>query len=153
MITASGSVALLIPPSISAIIYGAVTGVSVGALFMAGLGAGILYGVVYLIYCYWYARKSGVPVDERASFQDKIKATKEASWALGIPIIILGGIYLGIFTPTEASGIAAVYAIFVSMFIYKEMDLKKLYKTCIVSAESTAQVMILLAAARSLAGY
>ncbi|MEL7564478.1 MAG: TRAP transporter large permease [Dehalobacterium sp.] len=147
LITASGSVALLIPPSISAIIYGAVTGVSVGALFMAGLGAGILYGFVYLIYCYWYARKAGVPVDQKATFSDKMKATKEASWALGIPAIIMGGIYLGVFTPTEASGIAAVYAIFVSMFIYKEMDLKSLFKTCIVSAESTAQVMILLAAA------
>lgn len=147
LITASGSVALLIPPSISAIIYGAVTGVSVGALFMAGLGAGILYGIVYFLYCYWYARKAGVPVDKKASYAEKWRATKEASWALGIPAIIMGGIYLGIFTPTEASGIAAVYAIFVSMFIYKEMDLKSLFKTCIISAEATAQVMILLAAA------
>ncbi|MEW6622777.1 MAG: TRAP transporter large permease [Bacillota bacterium] len=147
LIAASGSVALLIPPSISAIIYGAVTGVSVGALFMAGLGAGIVYGVAYLVYCYWYAHKTGVPVDQKATISDKIQATKEASWALGIPVIILGGIYLGIFTPTEASGIAAVYAIIIAMFVYKELNLRQLFRTCAVSAQSTAQLMILLAAA------
>jgi len=152
LITSSGSVALLIPPSISAIVYGSVTGASVGALFMAGLGAGIIYGLFYLVYCYWFARKTGVPVSEKMPWSEKWKITKEAAWALGVPVIIMGGIYAGIFTPTEASGISAIYAVLVSMFIYKEMDLKTLWKTCVVSAESTAQTMILLAAA-SLFGY
>lgn len=152
LIASSGSVALLIPPSISAIVYGSVTGASVGALFMAGLGAGIIYGLLYQIYCYWYARKADIPVSEKTSWAEKWKITKEAAWALGVPIIIVGGIYAGIFTPTEASGISAIYAILVSMFIYREMDLKSLWKTCVVSAESTAQTMILLAAA-SLFGY
>ncbi|RRD65995.1 TRAP transporter large permease [Fretibacterium sp. OH1220_COT-178] len=147
LITSSGSVALLIPPSISAIIYGAVTGASVGALFMAGVGAGLLYGLLYLLYSVWYAHKKGIYQDQKTSWKERVKATKEAAWALGIPIIIMGGIYGGIFTPTEASGVSAVYAILVSMFVYKEMDLKKLVKTCIDSAETTAQVMMLLAAA------
>lgn len=147
LITSSGSVALLIPPSISAIIYGAVTGASVGALFMAGIGAGLLYGVFYLLYSMRYAMKYNIPQSPKTSWKERGKATREAAWALGIPIIIMGGIYAGVFTPTEASGVAAVYAIIISMFVYKEMDWKKLIKTCIDSAETTAQVMMLLAAA------
>ncbi|GHV33422.1 C4-dicarboxylate ABC transporter permease [Synergistales bacterium] len=147
LITSSGSVALLIPPSISAIIYGAVTGESVGALFMAGIGAGVLYGALYLLYCLWYARKNKIPRDRKATWNERWKATKSAAWALGIPVIIMGGIYFGVFTPTEASGISAVYAILIAMFIYKEMDFKGLIKTCVDSAETTAQVMMLLAAA------
>ena len=152
LITSSGSVALLIPPSISAIIYGASTGVSVGALFMAGVGAGVLYGIFFIIYCYWYAKKNNIPREPKAPWSRRLKATKEAAWALGIPIIIMGGIYAGVFTPTEASGVSAIYAIIIAMFIYREMDFKSLIKTCIDSAETTAQVMMLLAAA-SLFGY
>ncbi|MDL2271494.1 TRAP transporter large permease [Desulfovibrio sp. OttesenSCG-928-I05] len=152
LITSSGSVALLIPPSISAIIYGAATGASVGALFMAGIGAGVLYGLFFVLYCYWYAKKNNIPREEKSSWPSRIKATKEAAWALGIPVIIMGGIYAGIFTPTEASGVSAIYAIFIAMFIYKELNFKDLIKTCIDSAETTAQVMMLLAAA-SLFGY
>jgi len=152
LITSSGSVALLIPPSISAIVYGSVTGVSVGALFMAGFGAGILYGIFYLVYCYVYAKKHDVMKAEKVSAKGRLKATKEAAWALGVPVIIIGGIYAGIFTPTEAAGVSAVYAIIVSLFIYREMNLKQLWKCCVDSAASTAQVMILLAAA-SVFGY
>jgi C4-dicarboxylate transporter DctM subunit len=147
LITSSGSVALLIPPSISAIIYGAVTGESVGALFMAGIGAGLLYGGIYLLYCLWYSWKHKIPKDRKFTWGERWKATKAASWALGIPVIILGGIYFGVFTPTEASGISAVYAILIAMFVYREMDFKGLIKTCVDSAETTAQVMMLLAAA------
>lgn len=147
LITSSGSVALLIPPSISAIVYGAVTGVSVGSLFMAGFGAGIIYGLAFLIYSYYYAVKNNVPAGERSSLKEIWKATKDASWALGIPIIIMGGIYFGIFTPTEASGIAAAYAIFIGLFVYKELTWKELFRVSVQSAASTAQVMILLAGA------
>lgn len=147
LITSSGSVALLIPPSISAIIYGAVTGASVGALFMAGVGAGLMYGLVYLIYSMWYAHKHKIPQAKKTTWKERGRATKDAAWALGIPVIIMGGIYAGIFTPTEASGVSAVYAIIISMFVYREMDWKGLVKTCVDSAETTAQVMMLLAAA------
>lgn len=152
LITASGSVALLIPPSISAIVYASVTGVSVGALFMAGLGAGIVYGAAYMVYIWFYCRKHDVPTEKRATMKEILHSTRRAGWALGIPVIIIGGIYTGIFTPTESAGVAAVYAMFIALFIYKEMDLKDLYKVAIDSAISTSQVMLLLAGA-SIFGY
>ena len=173
LITSSGSVALLIPPSISAIVYCSVTGASVGALFMAGLGAGLLYGICFLLYCIWYAKKHkatprnifddsaqissvrcchNIPKAPKTSGRERWKITKDAAWALGVPVIIIGGIYAGIFTPTEAAGVSAVYAIIVSLFIYKEMTLKQLWECCVASAGTTAQVMILLAAASAF-GY
>lgn len=152
LITSSGSVALLIPPSISAIVYAAVTGASVGALFMAGLGAGIVYGLFYMIYIYFYCRKHAVPVEEKSTKKEIWQSAKNAGWALGVPIIIIGGIYTGIFTPTESAAIAAVYAIFIALFVYREMDLKTLYKVSIDSAISTSQIMLLLAGA-SIFGY
>ncbi|MEW9124192.1 MAG: TRAP transporter large permease subunit [Thermotaleaceae bacterium] len=149
LITSSGSVALLIPPSITLIIYATATGTSVGELFMAGIGAGIVYGIATIIYIFYYSRKHDLPVDERSSMREIIQNTKEAVWSLAVPIIILGGIYSGIFTPTEAAGISAVYAIFVGMFIYKEIDLKKLYDCCVQSAITCAQVLILVAGAQA----
>ena len=151
LITSSGSVALLIPPSISAIVYCSVTGASVGSLFMAGFGAGIIYGLCFLVYCYFYARKHNIPRSEKVSGRERWKITKDALWALGVPIIIIGGIYSGLFTPTESAGVSAVYAILVSLFIYKEMTLKQLWQCCVNTAGTTAQVMILLAAASAFA--
>lgn len=152
LITASGSVALLIPPSISAIVYAAVTGASVGALFMAGLGAGIVYGLAYIVYIYFHVRKTNVPTEERSSLKDILISARRAGWALGIPVIIIGGIYTGIFTPTESAAVAAVYAIIIALFVYKEMSFKDLYKITIDSAVSTSQIMLLLAGA-SIFGY
>ena len=149
LITSSGSVALLIPPSITLIIYATATGTSVGELFMAGIGAGIVYGVGTICYILYYARKHNLPVDEKSSMKEIIKNTKDAVWSLAVPVIILGGIYSGIFTPTEAAGISAVYAIFVGMFVYKEINLKKLYDVCVQSAVTCAQVLILVAGAQA----
>ncbi|NLG87218.1 MAG: TRAP transporter large permease subunit [Firmicutes bacterium] len=147
LIAASGSVALIIPPSLTLIVYGAATGTSVGALFIGGIGAGIIYGLAFLIYCYLYAVKHDLPRGEKSSFREIIQVTKEAIWALGIPIIILGGIYAGVFTPTEAAGVSVVYAIFVSMFIYKELTWKQLLAICLSSAQTIAEVMVLVACA------
>lgn len=147
LVTASGSVAILIPPSITLIVYGTTTGASIGALFMAGIGAGVVYGLAMLAYCYYYAVKNNLPVSEPSSLSDIYKSTKEAIWALGVPIIILGGIYCGVFTPAEAAGVSVVYAIFVSTFIYRELDLKDLYEVSIKSAATSANVMLLCAGA------
>lgn len=149
LITSSGSVALLIPPSITLIIYATATGTSVGELFMAGIGAGIVYGLATMLYVFFYARKHKLPVDEKSTFKEIAENTKEAAWSLAVPIIILGGIYFGIFTPTEAAGISAIYAIIVGMFIYKEIDLKGLYDVCVRSAITCAQVLVLVAAAQA----
>lgn len=148
LLASAGAVSLIIPPSITLIIFGSVTGVSVGSLFIAGIGAGLIYGLSSIIYIYFYAKKNKLPKDKRSSFKELLTSTLNAFWALMIPVIILGGIYSGTFTPTEAAGISAVYALFVSMVIYREMDLKKLYRTLVDSAITTAQVLVLVAAAQ-----
>ncbi|NLJ33385.1 MAG: TRAP transporter large permease [Firmicutes bacterium] len=147
LVAASGSVALIIPPSITLIVYGAATGTSVGALFIGGIGAGIMYGLVFLAYCYYYAVKNKLPRGPKPSFREIVAVTKEAIWALGVPIIILGGIYAGVFTPTEAAGVSVVYAIFVSMFIYKELTWKQLLDICKSSAKTIGEIMVLVACA------
>lgn len=147
LITSSSAVAVIIPPSIGMIVYGSVTGTSVGDLFMAGLGPGILFGGIFMLYSVYHARKHKIEVLARSSLREVWGAFKDAGWALGIPVLILGGIYGGFFTPTEAAAVASVYAIFVSLFIYKDLDLKGLWDETYESAIGTAQVMILLAAA------
>lgn len=147
LITATPAIAVIIPPSIGMIIYGTVTGVSIGDLFIGGVGPGIVWGVVTMAYCYIYARRKKVPVKEPATLKELFTALKDAGWALGVPAIIIGGIYGGIFTPTESAVVAAIYAIVVSLFIYKEMDFKGLMEQSIDSAVGTAQIMVLLAAA------
>ena len=103
------------------------------------------------MYIYIYARRHHIPKENKASWADKGRATLEALWALGVPIIIIGGIYSGICTPTEASGLSCVYALLVSVFIYKEMDLKLFFETVTASIKTTAQTMILMAAASAFA--
>ncbi|MEQ6390635.1 TRAP transporter large permease [Bacillaceae bacterium S4-13-58] len=148
LLASAGAISLIIPPSITLIIFGSVTGVSVGSLFIAGIGAGLIYGLSSILYIYFYAKKNNLPKDKRATFKELLTSTSSAFWALLIPVIILGGIYSGTFTPTEAAGISAVYALFVSMVIYREMDLKKLYRTLVDSAVTSAQVLVLVAAAQ-----
>ena len=151
LITASGSVALLIPPSITAIMYATMTGASVGELFIAGLGAGLIYGLCYMVYIFIYVRRYNIPAGEKTTLRQKLIATKNAGWALGVPVIILGGIYSGICTPTEASGLSTVYSLIVSILIYREMDWKNFMATLTASVKTTAQTMMLLCAASAFA--
>ena len=152
LITSAGAVAIIIPPSITFIIYGATTGVSIASLFAAGLGAGIVFGVMIMVYSYYYAINHNVVVSKRASKNEVIKAAKDASWSLGVPIIIVGGISFGVFTPTEAAGVSVIYAYLVCMFIYKELSYAKLLTAIKTSAETIGQLMILLGSA-SLFGW
>lgn len=147
LVTSSASIALLIPPSLTMIVYGAVTGASVGELFIAGFGAGLIFAIPFLIYSYLYARKKRIRLEQRTSWHEKVKAFKEASWGLGVPVIIIGGIYGGIFTPTEAAAVSAVYAIFVGAFIYRELTWKDLYQLGIESGQTTALIMVMIAGA------
>ncbi|MGM8211911.1 TRAP transporter large permease [Virgibacillus sp. W0430] len=150
LLASSGAVSLIIPPSITLIIYGSVTGVSVGSLFIAGIGAGALFGISSIVYIYLYAKRNQIPKDKKATKREVLETTRKAGWALLIPIIILGGIYSGMFTPTEAAGVSAVYALIISFFVYREMTFKKFYKICVESAVTTAQVLVLVAAAQVL---
>ncbi|MBF7084745.1 TRAP transporter large permease subunit [Desulfallas sp. Bu1-1] len=147
IVTSAACIAILIPPSITMIVYAATTGTSVGSLFMAGIGPGLLLGAIFIAYAVWYARKNNI----RSTFQvapgQVWIALKDSSWAIGVPVIIIGGIYSGVFTPTESATVAAVYAMLVGLFIYKELSWKELYEVCVSSALTTAQIMFLVAAA------
>lgn len=153
LIVASGSLGIIIPPSIVMIVYAAVTGVSVGALFIAGIGAGIVYGLAFMAYCYYYAWRHDVPKRNPATLSEVWEGLKEASWGLGVPVLILGGIYGGVFTPTEAAAVSVVYSLAVSTLVYREKTLSEWIEALSMAATTTAQVMIILASAGVLAWY
>jgi C4-dicarboxylate transporter DctM subunit len=147
VVTCSALLGMIIPPSNAMIVYGSVSKVSVGALFMAGVGAGIVFAINYAIYCYFYAKKKKIPLQPRATWKEIKAAGRDALWGLGIPVIILGGIYSGIFTPTESAAVAVAYAMFVTRFIYKELSFKDIWKIGLDSATITARVLIMVAGA------
>lgn len=151
LITSSAACALIIPPSIGMVVYGTVTGVSVGDMFIAGIIPGIIFGLVFAAYTKIYAHRDNLMPAPKASRKEVWVALKRSIWALGCPVIIIGGIYSGTFTPTESSAIAAAYAIIVAMLVYREMDFKKLIKTAYESAVGVAQIMILIAGATVMA--
>jgi len=153
LIIASGSLGIIIPPSVVMIVYGAVTGVSVGALFMAGVGAGLVYGLAFILYAVYHAWKNDIPRSQAPSWCELWAGLREASWGLGVPVVILGGIYGGIFTPTEAAAVSVIYAFFVSIVVYREKTFGELMHAAMNSAATTAQVMIILASAGVLAWY
>lgn len=153
VIVASGSLGIIIPPSIVMIVYAAVTGVSVGALFIAGVGAGIVYGLCFIFYSVYYAWRHDVPRGEVPPWHSIWRAITDASWGLGVPVLVLGGIYAGIFTPTEAAAVSVVYALFVATVIYREKSLSEIWSSVLESASATAQIMIILAAASVLSWY
>jgi C4-dicarboxylate transporter DctM subunit len=147
LVCSASSIAIIIPPSITMIVYGSVTGASVGGLFMAGVGPGILMGILMMIYCYFYARKRNIRMIVQYNREEKRKMLLESTWAMGVPVIIIGGIYGGVFTPTESATVSAVYAIIVSLWVYKAMNFKDLLAVCVDSAVTTAQVLMLVSAA------
>lgn len=148
LVACAGSIGVIIPPSIPMVIYGVSTGVSVSTLFMAGFLPGILVGISLIIVCYFVSRKNGWKGEEkRYTAKEKLAAIWDAKWALINPLIILGGIYAGIFTPTEAAAIAAVYAFICGMFIHKELNLKQLYDTITNSSLTTGTILIIVGCA------
>lgn len=118
---AGGTVGVLIPPSIPMVIYGVIASASIGQLFLAGIIPGVLVGLSLMLVSYLHARKNNYGISERKSFKEVAAAFRGAIWALLMPVIILGGIYSGLFTPTEASAVAVVYGFLVGVFIYKEI--------------------------------
>lgn len=150
LVVAAAEVALLIPPSISAIVYGVLTGTSIGALFLGGIIPGVMMGLLYMAYTWWWAKKHGVPRIPRATFGEVVTATREALWPLGLPVVIIGGIYTGVLTPTEAAAAGIAYAFFVEMFIYKSIKFKDLYGVALKTGTTTAIVFIILAASEAL---
>ncbi len=128
LITSSGAVAVIIPPSISMILYAMTAQVSAIKLFTAGILPSLLIGIVDAVYVLIYARIKMVPLSAPARWKNIWASTKEASWAIGTIVVIFGGIYGGVFTPTEAAGVAVVYSLFVAMFVYREVGLRELWQ-------------------------
>src|SRR5699024_29877 len=122
LIASSAETALLIPPSITLIIYAWMTGTSVVDLFMSGLVIGLVLGIAFAIYTGLVARRTGVTGAERLPWPERFRTLGKASWALGMPIIIMGGIYSGALTPTNAAAVSVLYAILVEMVIYRSMN-------------------------------
>lgn len=148
LMSASGAIGIIIPPSIAFVVYASISDVSVGALFVGGIIPGILIGIAYS-YAAIFASRNNTSIIQKPKATNKEIwiAFKEAFWGLLTPVIILGGIYGGVFTPTEAAGVAVVYGLIVGLFIYKEIDLKNLWKIFIDSAISSGTVMYIIACA------
>ena len=148
LIACAGSIGVIIPPSIPMVIYGVSTSTSISGLFMAGFMPGILIGLVLIAWCYYYCKKQGWKGDsEPFSMKRALRATWEATWALINPVIILGGIYCGIFTPTEAAAVAAVYAFVCGVFIHKELGRHNLVSTIANACSTNGTTMVILGCA------
>lgn len=141
----AGTLGILIPPSIVMVVYAAATEQSVGKLFMAGVIPGVMLGLVLMIAIYIVARIKKLPALPRASFREWLRAAREAFWGLLLMVIILGGIYTGMFTPTEAAAVAAVYAGFVALFVYKDLSIRECPKVLLESGKLTIMLMFIIA--------
>jgi TRAP-type transport system large permease protein len=147
LIASASIIAPVIPPSIAFVIFGVAGGVSISKLFMAGIVPGLMLGAVLWLTWWWLVRKERVPTAPRQSRAQVVRAMREASWALVMPVIVVVGLKFGVFTPTEAAVVAAVYALLVSLFVYRELRWRDLLPLFIASARTSAVVMFLVAAA------
>ena len=148
IVAAAGALGVMIPPSNPFVVYGIAAQVSIGDLFISGIIPGILCGLVLMAYSYFHSKKMGWKGDaEERSGKKLALAAWDAKWALMVPVIVLGGIYGGFMTPTEAAAVAAFYGIIVGVFIYREIDVKKLCKCSVSAAETSATIILLMAMA------
>ena len=152
-IATAGSLGILIPPSIVLIVYGVTAEVSIGKLFMAGVIPGLMLGAMLMFVTYIGARRLGFEKTEPQPIKVRLKKMKDASWGLFTIVLVIGGIYGGIFTPTEAAAVACVWAFIVSVFIYKDIKLSKIYITALESAKTTAMIMFIIANAMLFAHF
>jgi len=147
-VAAAGTVGQVIPPSVPMVTFCVLGGCSVGTLFMAGILPGILMGVVMMVISYIYAVKHKiVPVREKKTLKEILHVLVDSIWAILMPVIILGGIYSGIFTPTESAAVAVIYGILVGAFVYRDLKLKDIVKILNDSAAGTAVIMLIMATA------
>ncbi|MBW1973829.1 MAG: TRAP transporter large permease [Deltaproteobacteria bacterium] len=147
IVAASGTMGIMIPPSIALILYGIITDQSIPRLFLAGVLPGCLEGFLYIIWIIYYSKKKGYGGEERKSFGEMVKAVGKALPALSLPVIVLGGIYSGIVTVTEAAALAAVASIFISLVIYREIKPSQVIRLMGESMKSAGMIMFIIASA------
>jgi C4-dicarboxylate transporter, DctM subunit len=147
LIASSGAIAVVIPPSIAMILYAVSAEQSAVQLFTAGILPSLLIGVVDAAFVMIYARVKGVPLGTKARWETIWKTSKDASWSLGTLAVIFGGIYGGVFTPTEAAGVAVIYSLFVTMVIYREVDIFRFWKILVDSAFLISQILLIVTSA------
>lgn len=144
VITTSGALGILIPPSIVMVMYAVATNTSVGALFIAGIIPGLFLAGMLGLTTWWRARKFKYPRQPVASWRERLRTFREAIWGLFLIIVVIGGIYSGVFTPTEAAAMSAVYAFFVAVFVYKDMTLKQVPRVLLDSANMSAMLLYII---------
>lgn len=148
LIASSGSLGVIIPPSIPMVIYATSANVSVSKMFMAGVIPGLMIGIALIVYAWWQSKKDGQkPGDYRPGAHEMWAVLNDAKWALLVPVIILGGIYGGVFTPTEAAAVGVMYGFIVGAFVYKELKLKDIYDVFAGSALTSATIMLIVGTA------
>lgn len=150
LLAAAGTIGVIIPPSIPFVTYGITMNVSIGDLFLSGFGPGILMGLALMAYCYWFAKKRGYGQTTRPTLRGFISALGGAIWGLLMPVIILGGIYGGVFTPTEAAAVACVYGLFAGMVIYRELKLRDIPRLLAEAGTTSAMVLLIIGAATAM---
>ncbi|QCD44539.1 TRAP transporter large permease [Campylobacter mucosalis] len=144
-ISTAGSLGILIPPSVVMIVYGVTAEVSIAKLFMAGVVPGLMLGAMMIVQTYFGAKRLGFKATKPEPWSDRIKKFSKAFWALLIVVVVIGGIYGGIFTPTEAAAASAVYALIISLFVYRDIKIKDLWSICLESALTTAMIFFIIA--------
>ena len=146
LIINSSDIAFLIPPSIGMIIYGVVSNTSIAELFIAGIGPGLMILLFFTLYSVVYAWIKGVPTEPKASWKERMTAVRQAVWPLGFPVIIVGGIYGGIFSPTEAAAACVLYAVILEFIVFKSLSASDIYAIAKSTGLITAVVFILVGA-------
>jgi C4-dicarboxylate transporter DctM subunit len=146
-VASSGTIGLLIPPSVTMVLYGAIAGASIGKLFMGGIIPGIIMTAAICLVNYIYSKKNGYKGTDSFSLKGILIAIKEGIWAILMPVLIMGGIYGGIFTPTEAAAVACIYGLIISVAVYRMLGFKQFKTVLFQSASSTATIMFLVACA------
>ncbi len=141
----AGTLGILIPPSIVMVVYSAVTDVSVGRMFMAGVIPGIMLGVMLMLAVHWRVKKLNIPISPRASLREVFSKFRKSMWGLALLVIIMGGIYGGVFTPTEAAAVSAVYALIVAVFVYRDLKIHQLPKVFVDASRTTVMLMFIVA--------
>jgi len=148
LIAASGTIGVVIPPSVPMVLYAVIAGISVAKLFMAGFVPGFLMGLGLIVYSMYVAAKRGYPAAEATTGKQKWKLFLEASWGLMTPVIILGGIFSGFFTPSEAAAVAVDYSLFVAFFVYRSMDFRKFYRLVVGAGVTSSLIMFIIATSK-----